>query len=316
MAGASASRLRLAGGLLVGLTAAGWCAGGQAPTFRGQVDLVPISVTVTDRSGQPVTGLSRDVFTIKEDGRPQTLAYFARGDGADDEGSPRPPLHVGILLDTSESMQEEIAFTRTAAIRFLNRLPEAVDITVVDFDTEVRATRFGQADFPRVVERIRQQKVRGLTALYDAIGTYLDGAAGQDGRKVMLLYTDADDTKSSMSRSELIELLQASDVTVYTIGAISRQSMRSRLDSERLLRQVASVTGGQAFFPNGLDDLDAAYTKIVGEIHSQYTLGYVSTNAAADGTWRKVQVNLTGEAGRNRRVRARAGYFPPLRPAP
>src|SRR5439155_10595176 len=96
----------------------------------------------------------------------------------------------GLMLDVSESMGDDIAFTRTAAVKFLNTLVDAVDITFVDFDTEVRVTRYAQVDFARLIERIRRQKVRGWTALYDAVGVYLDGAADQNGRKVMLLYTD------------------------------------------------------------------------------------------------------------------------------
>jgi Ca-activated chloride channel family protein len=268
---------------------------------------------VTDRDGLPVVGLSADAFEVLEDGRPQTVAFFSRGDVSQDVTSPRPPLHLGILLDTSQSMQDDVAFTRTAAIKFLNRLQEAVDITVVDFDTEVRTARYSQADFPRVVERIRQQKVRGLTALYDAIGTYLDGAAGQEGRKVMLLYTDAGDTRSSISRNDLMDLLKASDVTVYAIGSLSHQSMQLRIESEQLLRQIAALTGGQAFFPDSVKELDAVYTRVVGEIRAQYTLGYTSTNAAADGTWRKLQVRLTDPVRKGLRIRSRGGYFAMLR---
>src|SRR5262249_36048032 len=153
-----------------------------------------------------------DDFQILEDGKPQTISYFAVGDPTD--GQAVPDMHLGLLLDVSESMGEDIAFTQTAAVKFVNRLADAVDVTVVDFDTEVRAARYSQAEFPRLVERIRQRKARGFTALYDAVGVYLDGAGSQDGRKIMLLYTDGGDTRSSMSKSELIDLLKASDVTV------------------------------------------------------------------------------------------------------
>ncbi len=288
-------------------------AGQPSPVFRGAVDLVPVSVTVSDREGVPIAGLPADAFEVLEDGRLQTVAYFARGDVSQDTTAARPPLHLGVLLDASQSMQNDVAFTRTAAIKFLNRLQEAVDITVVDFDTEVRTARYTQGDFPRVVERIRRQKVGGLTALYDAIGTYLDGAAGQDGRKVMLLYTDAGDTRSSISRNDLMDLLKASDVTVYAIGSLSHQSMQLRTESEQLLRQIAVLTGGQAFFPDSLKELDAVYNQIVSEIRAQYTLGYTSTNTATDGTWRKVQVRLAEPGRRGLRVRSRAGYFAPLR---
>ena len=218
----------------------------QVPAFRGGIDLVTVGVTVTDRTGVLVADLGAEDFEIQEDGRTQTISYFLAGDLV---AGALPSLHVGVLLDVSESMAGEIGFARTAAIKFLNALERAADMTVVDFDTEVRVGRFGQGDFPRLVERIRQQKVGGLTALYDAIGVYLDGAAGQDGRTIMLLYTDGGDTRSALSLSELMQLLKASDATVYAIGSLANRPMPGRLQQERVLRQIAEVTGGQAFFP-------------------------------------------------------------------
>src|SRR6185295_6843114 len=146
------------------------------------------------------------------------------------DGQPGPALHLGVLIDVSGSMGEDMSFSKTASIKFLNRLIDAVDITVVDFDTEVRAARYSQNEFARVVERIRQKKADGFTALDDAIGLYLDGAGGQDGRKVMLLYTDGGDTRSALPLHELIDLLKASDVTVYTIGELEHQPQSIRND--------------------------------------------------------------------------------------
>ena len=174
-------------------------------------------MTVTDNKGNLVTGLTAEDFVVTEDGRPQTVRYFAGGDGS---GPPAPEMHLGLLLDVSESMGEDLGFTKTAAIKFLNTLTDAADITVVDFDTQVRVGRYGQSDFARLIERIRQQKASGNTALYDAIGMYLDGAHGQNGRKIMLLYTDGGDTRSAMRFGELLDLLKASDVTVYVIGVL------------------------------------------------------------------------------------------------
>src|SRR2546428_2824445 len=204
-------------------SAAGTPAGQQVPVFKTGIDLVNVGVTITDKKSNLVTDLTQDDFDIYEDGRKQTIRYFAAGDRVDPD-HPGPPLHLGVLIAVSESMGEDMSFTKTAAIKFLNTLTDAADITVVDFDTEVRVARYSQNEFPRVVERIRQKKASGWTALYDAIGVYLDGAAGQDGRKIMLLYTDGGDTRSSLSRSELMDLLKASDATVYVIGALEHQS--------------------------------------------------------------------------------------------
>jgi Ca-activated chloride channel family protein len=279
----------------------------QRGTYRAGIDLVNVSVVVTDRRGALVTTLTADDFELLEDGRPQTLQYFSAS------GGPAPDLHLGLLLDVSESMAEDIAFTRTASIRFLNTLTEARDVTLVDFDTEVRAARFSPAEFPRLVERIRSQKPRGQTALFDAVGLYLDGAAGQEGRKVMVLYTDGGDTTSSLRLTELLDLVKASDATIYAIGVTPALALRARVEQQAVLRQITGASGGQVFFPPGAEDLDKVYAQVASEIRAQYTLGYVSTNDRADGSWRKISIRLAGPAARDLRVRARQGYYAPFR---
>ena len=275
-------------------------------TFRAGIDLVNIGVTVTDNKGNLVTGLTAEDFVVSEDGRPQTLRYFAAGDRS---GPPAAEMHLGLLLDVSESMGEDLGFTKTAAIKFLNTLTDAADITVVDFDTQVRVGRYGQGDFARLVERIRQQKARGNTALYDAIGMYLDGAHEQTGRKIMLLYTDGGDTRSAIRFGELLNLLKASDVTVYVIGMLEHQTQASKGAQRPILHQMADATGGQAFFPLSVKNLESVYEKVLAEIRAQYTVGYVSTNEQTDGAWRKVELKVDRKDGRDYRVRARKGYY-------
>lgn len=278
----------------------------QTPPFRTGVDVVNVAVTVMDRKGSTVTGLTVDDFEIVEDGKPQTVRYFAAGDA----GADRPPMHLGLLLDVSESMGDDLAFSKTAAIRFLNTLTDAVDITVVDFDTEIRTARYSQNEYARLIERIRLKKAAGDTALYDAIGTYLDDAAGQDGRKVMLLYTDGGDTRSVLQFPPLIDLLKASDVTVYAIGELEHQSTLTKNQQRIILQQIADTTGGRAFFPLAVKELDSVYEKVLAEIRAQYTLGYVSTNETTDGKWRKVDVRVKAK---DLKPRARRGYFAPRR---
>jgi Ca-activated chloride channel homolog len=279
---------------------------GQDQAFRSRVDLVNVAATVTDRKGNLVADLTPDDFDIYEDGKKQTIRYFAAGDG---DGQSAPPMHLGLMLDISGSMDEDLSFTKTASIKFLNTLTDAVDITVVDFDTEVRAARYSQNEFARLIERIRQKKASGMTALYDAIGLYLDGASGQDGRKIMLIYTDGGDTRSAIRFHELMDLLKASDATVYPIGSLEHQPSSVRNQQRMLLQQMADVTGGQAFFPTAVKELDSVYEKVVAQTRAQYTLGYLSTNEKADGAWRKVEIKMAGKNSRNLRVRSRKGYF-------
>ena len=277
---------------------------GIQPTFKTGVDLTTFGVTITDRKGNIVTDLSKEDFQIIEEGTPQAIEYFARGEG--DSG---PDLHLGLMLDASGSMQKEMKLAQSAAIKFLNMLPEAEDITLVDFDTQVRITRYPQRDFARLVERIRLRKPDGWTALYDALGTYLDGAGEQDGRTILVMYTDGGDTRSALRFGETLDLLKASQVTVYAIGLVDNTGS-ARAQLQMTLRQIAETTGGQAFFPAAMDDVESAYDKVLAEINGQYHLGYVSTNKATDGAWRKVEIKVKRDG---LRVRSRKGYFGPYK---
>ena len=274
--------------------------------FRAGVELTTFGVTVTDRKGNIVTDLAKDDFQILEDGKPQATQYFARGDG--DTG---PEMHLGLMLDASGSMQNDMKLAQSAAIKFLNMLPSAEDITLVDFDTQVRITQYPQRDFARLVERIRQRKPDGWTALYDALGTYLDGAQQQDGRKILVMYTDGGDTRSALRFGEMLDLLKASQVIVYAIGLVENTGS-ARTQLQMTLRQIAETTGGQAFFPTAMKEVETAYDKVLAEINGQYHLGYVSTNKATDGAWRKVEIKVKrGDL----RVRTRKGYFGPYKPS-
>lgn len=280
-----------------------------AQVFKGHVDLTSFGVTVLDRKGALGSDLTAEDFEVYEDGQRQQLTLFARGDQTEST----PDLHLGLLFDTSGSMEEDIAFSRSAAIKFLNALPQAVDVTLVDFDTEVRVARYGQHDFARLIERIRRRKPDGMTALYDAVGVYLDGSSSQDGRKILVLYTDGGDTSSSMTFGDVQTLIKASDITLYAVGFLAHQSQSVQMDQRMKIQHMVDLTGGQAFFPQVIKDLDSNYDKVLAEIRAQYTLGYLSTNVKTDGTWRKVEVKVK-RAGL--KVRTRQGYFAPFRKQP
>ena len=275
----------------------------QGPSFRSRVDLVNLGVTVTDRRGSLVTDLTPDDLEIYEDGKKQTIRYFTAGAG------PGPALHLGLMLDVSESMGEDMSFTKTASIKFLNTLTDAVDITVVDFDTEVRSARYGQNEFARLIERIRQKRAGGWTALYDAIGTYLDGAAGQTGRKIMLVYTDGGDTRSSIQWHELLDLLKASDVTVYAIGMLEHQLQSTKLQQRMTIQQLAEVTGAYAHFPIDPKKCREVMDKIAREVSEHYTIGYYPANQMRDGRWRKLKVTVAAQPNIKYVVHARSGYY-------
>ena len=283
-------------------------------TFRTGVDLVHFAVVVTDKQGAPVTGLTPDDFELLEDGKRQTISYFAEGDPS--EGTrlgDALPLHLGLALDTSGSMETDIREVRTAVVKFLNANEAAADVTLVNFDTEVRISRYAATEYQRLIERIRMQKPEGWTAFYDAIGVYLHGAASQNGQKILLVYTDGGDTRSAITLHELLDLLKASDVTLYVIGYLEQYPSSARTEQRMQLQRMALTTGGQAFFPMSLKDLDKVYEGIQREIAARYSLGYVSSNTRADGGWRRVQVRLNRPDLKNAKIRTRPGYFAPYR---
>jgi Ca-activated chloride channel family protein len=275
-------------------------------SYKTGIDVAGFTLTVVDRAGQTVKDLRADDFEVREDGVSQAVTYFVTGDA-----DTAAPLHLGLLFDTSESMERDLAFSRNAAIKFLKTFPNAVDFTLVEFSDDVRAARFSQAEFPRLVERIRSGKAKGRTSLYDAVSMYLGSAYDQTGRKVLVIFTDGDDTSSSRRWEETLRLLRASDVTVYPMGFMTNRGA-ARLLLQSKLMEIARLTGGRAVFPSSMKELDPMYAAIAAEIHGQYVLGYVPTNVARDGKWRKVEIRLKRPASENLQLRTREGYFAPV----
>jgi Ca-activated chloride channel family protein len=281
--------------------------------FRSGVEVVNLGVAVMDRGGTAVPGLTLDDFAVYEEGKKQELRYFA-ADGAKDGSAgtgERPPLHVGLVFDTSGSMAADMELARSAAIKFLNRLPRAEDMTIVDFDTEVRIATYQQSDFTRLVARLRNRKPDGWTALWDAVSIYLGGAQDQTGQKVLIVFTDGGDTRSTLSYVDLMNAVKASDVSVYAIGFLEHQPSSVRTTQRLQLAQLADQTGGQAFFPSTMKEVESLYDRIVAEIDSRYLLGYVSSDKRTNGAWRSVEVKVTRPDLKQARIRTRKGYFAP-----
>jgi Ca-activated chloride channel family protein len=206
-------------------------------------------------------------------------------------------------------MENDIKDVRTAAIKFLNEMEQAVDITLVDFDTEVRMVRYASSDYARLIERIRARKTEGYTALYDALGVYLSGTTEQTGQKILIMYTDGGDTRSTLSMSEVVDLLRASDVTVYVVGYLEHQSSSSRMNQRMELMRFATMTGGLALFPTSVKEVDKMYEKIQREISARYSLGYTSTDERMNGAWRDVDIRLKRPDLKGAKLRTRDGYF-------
>jgi VWFA-related protein len=285
------------------LTASGWSAT-RAQQFRSGVELVRVPVTVSGRDGLLVRGLTTESFEIREDGVRQTITAFA-------EGAPGEavPLHLGLMLDASGSMEKDIRAAANGAVQFVTALEEAADVTFVDFDSTIRLGRFEPPSYERLFERIRAPKPDGMTALYDAIAAYVRSTSERGGQHVLLLYTDGIDSVSRINYPDLLTLLRADNVILYALGYLEGASGSDRAMGQMRLTSLARETGGEAFFPASVRDLTTAYARILDELGSRYTLGYVSTNTKADGRYRKIDVRLTAAGHKSAKIRTRPGYI-------
>jgi len=276
------------------------------PSFSAGLDMVNVTVTVRDAHGRLVTDLAPEDFIVKEDGRPQVVDVFARSHepGQDEVLT----LDLGMLLDTSTSMLEQLKLSQEAATRFLDTVPRARELITIFFDHEIRVSRYDSENQQGLFDRIHSAKGGGDTALYDAMAVYLSRVEGSSGRKVLVLFTDGEDSRSELTLAEAMQLLRSSRVSVYPICFQSFAPGSSRaIKSRAVLQQFADLTGGTLFNPSASRDLAAIYQKILDELGGQYVLGYVSDNQKADGKLRRLVVELPNR--KDLKVRHRTGYM-------
>jgi len=319
-AGKGETRLLVAGALVF------WSAGPASSqqrddqpvpyVFESRVDMVSVAVAVTDRQGNFVTGLEVEDFKVFEDGVPQQIRLFAAGLKESWVGLP-PELKdevsgrqvVGLLLDASGSMEQDMRLVREAALKFLINLPKTENLLVMDFDENIRLSQYSSDDQRLLSERIYDVKAEGWTALYDAVATFLERIYALDGKKTLVVFSDGVDSRSTLSVGEVLDMVKLSDATIHTIHFGASQARNSSTFEEgRFLRQLSGETGGSYAFGDSLDQLDELYDKLLEELFSQYTLGYVSTNTRLDGKYRKIKVEVDYK---NSKVRARRGYYGP-----
>src|SRR5690349_2437154 len=230
--------------------------------FSADLDMVNVTVTVRDSQGRLVTDLDADDFIVREDGRPQVIDVFARSHepGQDDVLS----MDLGMLLDTSTSMLEQLKLSQEAATRFLESVPRARELYTIFFDHEIRLSRYDSENQQGLFERIHAAKGGGDTALYDAMAVYLSRVEGATGRKVLVLFTDGEDSRSELAFSDAVQLLRSSRVTVYPIAFSSFSPGSTRAVKARaVLQQFADLTGGTVFHPSSSRDLAGIYQKIL-----------------------------------------------------
>jgi VWFA-related protein len=289
----------------------------QVPyVFESRVDMVSVAVAVTDEKGNFITGLEASDFAVLEDGVRQEIRLFAAG--LDESWVGLPPEMkdelsgrqvVGLLLDASGSMEEDMRLVREAALKFLTNLPKTENLFVMDFDENIRLSQYSSDDQRLLSDRIYDVQAEGWTALYDAVATFLERIYALDGKKTLVVFSDGVDSRSTLSMGEVMDMVKLSDATIHSIHFGASQARNTRTFEEgRFLRQMSSETGGSYAFGDNLKQLDELYDKLLEELFSQYTLGYVSTNTRQDGKYRKIKVEVDLE---DVKIRARKGYFGP-----
>lgn len=281
--------------------------GAQASqTFQARVDVVHLPVVVTERNGTIVTGLTAEDFEVIDEGQPQAIQSFA-------EGPPGAsmPLYLGAMLDKSESMELNAKSAADALVNFVEAMPEATDVTLVEFDSSVRVSRYSPNSYERLFERVRDRKPGRETALYDAMGRYVEIAGDRQGLHVLLVYTDGGDSGRGLNATELQARLQQGNVLVYGIVYLENEPVASERARQRYIStELVRATGGEAFFPSSPADVDRIYERIRAEMAARYTLGYAMPADATGGQFRRVTVRLR-DSRDGRRVRTRSGYTVP-----
>jgi Ca-activated chloride channel family protein len=268
------------------------------------VDLVRVDATVTDTQNRVITGLDKEHFKLWEDKLEQKIEYFSAEDS---------PVSLGIVFDISGSMKDKIGTARDAAVTFLKTGNPEDEYFLEVFSNRPQVAEDFTSDISKLQNKLVFQATNGMTAMYDAVYVSLEKLKeGTHPKKALLLITDGEDNHSRYAFSNVREFVKEQNVQVYAIGIVS--DFNSQLGSGRtgraLLEELADLTGGHAFFPDSVYDLEDICTKIAVELKNQYVLSYKSTNVAKDGKWRKIKVQVDGPKGVGRlNVRFKGGYY-------
>lgn len=299
------------GVVLVTLIVASGAAGQEpAPRFRISVDVVALSVVVTDSQGKFVGGLSGDEFVVFEDGIRQGVAFFA---------STPVTIDLAILLDTSASMTDKIATVQQAAVGFTDSVRPGDRVTIVGIKDTVKILHPLNEDVAAARTAIGGIRAGGNTSLYNALYMTLKEMIkhrrtdGEVRRQAIVVLSDGDDTTSLIGFDDVMELAKQSGVAVYTITLRSPVVVRHlstrrapQAQSEFSMKELAQETGARAFFPGDIKELAGVYGTIADELANQYLLGYSSSNSRLDGAYRRIEVRVERPGAR---TRTRTGYF-------
>jgi len=274
---------------------------GDKYTFRSQVNEVTLSAVVLDSRRHLVTNLAETNFAVYEDNQPQKITFFRRQD---------IPVSIGIVVDNSGSMRTKRAAVTKAVLNLIQASNPQDEVFVVNFNDDPYLDQDFTNKIPPLREALDRVDSRGGTALYDAVIASADHLAkgAKKEKKVLLVITDGVDNESRESLESAIRKVQDDNgPTIYTIGILGDEPGIKR--AKRALQSLSDQTGGVAFFPRDLMEVDEISQEVARDIRNQYTLTYKPTNPRSNGGYRKVKVEARAPGYKDLQVRTRDGYF-------
>lgn len=277
-----------------------------AQTLKIDVDLVLVNATVTDSLNRYVSGLEAPHFQIWEDKVEQKVEYFNAED---------VPISVGVIFDVSGSMKDKIATARNAAATFLKTGNPEDEYFLVEFANRPEVAADFTTDVTKLQSKLLLAPAKGMTAMYDSVYLGLEKLKeGSNPKKALLLITDGEDNRSRYTFQNVKDFVKEQDVQIYGIGIVDDWSsqLSAGHTGRAMIEELADTTGGRAFFPDSVYELEDICTKIAIELKNQYVIGYHSTNGAKDGKWRKLRLKINPPKGINHlNVRSKQGYYAP-----
>jgi Ca-activated chloride channel family protein len=274
----------------------------QETTLHLDVKLVNVFVNVTDRNGAIVGGLAREDFSLTEDGRPQQIALFER--------QSEMPLNVTLAIDTSGSVHKDLALEADAGRRFARAILRPQDqMSLLEFATDVRELTPFTNKAALIDRGLNQLRSDFATALYDAIYLGSQRLGKKEGRKVLVLVSDGDDTAKNTTYAQALEQALRNDVMIYSIIDVPIEASAGRdLGGEHALITLAEQTGGKSFYASD-GGLDKAFARVSDDLRTQYLLGYYPKNQEPGKSFHRLEVVVPRAAADAFNIRHRTGYF-------
>ena len=276
------------------------------------VELVQLPISVVDRDGRPVLGLSQEHFQVFEDKVRQEISLFRHED---------VPISVGLVIDNSGSMRNKRERVSSAALTFVRESNAEDETFIVALDDSAYLEQDFTRSIGNLMDALDNMDTRGETAFNDAVFLSLEHVKddGRMDKKALLVITDGEDNKSDYEFREVMDKLKEVDVTIYAIGLLEQNDQRGGLfrkspsqKARKALEEIAEATGGKAFFPESLSEVEDLCRQIAHDLRNHYTVGYNPSNKAFDGTYRTIDVEVHPPRGfPNLDVRTKPGYTAP-----